>query len=489
MGMRILENTARWGVWGLESVAISVGVAQLIGLIGGVVSVSRALYSQVQLVRCRRIIHRINLNQTLGVANREGVDKINKALRKIHITGDDDQTPSIMKASVRMRHYRLQRDQSLRASTSYGLLTLPVVGLTLFKENQQGWKFKAPEPIADLASLSAFAVSQLKLSAIFPGYSSRSIYSNALKQQPPFCNYKEKIIPIPVADGTRRLMGRFYKSKNCFNQKTIILFHPNADNLNGMAPYFDYYKKKGLNVLAVTMGGYQGSDTVPVSEATVYEDAIGSIDWIKKELGAVNGDILCHGTSLGAALAVSAGYFRPGVAVIADQGFTTVDDAAYHFVATLVTKKTFCPLGALAGAIAKGVMKTQLSLSYTKASGFKLDGLDNKRKLKEMRKNKASGALLAISTTQDRLMNKFRLFPCWQSPGNLADDLVKARYRENLLSNHHTYDAEHVEKVFFDAEGFSQDFDPVEQFLREHEFIHEKTKKVQKRYTEKDSNL
>ena len=121
------------------------------------------------------------------------------------------------------------------------------------------------------------------------------------------------------------------------HHRGVVLFsHGNAGNLAGRLESIQTLRSFGFSVLAYDYGGY-GLSTGSPSESRCYADIRAMWDYLVKERGIPEKDILLFGRSLGAGpTAELAQSVKPG-AVILESAFLSTPDVARR---TLV----FCPL-------------------------------------------------------------------------------------------------------------------------------------------------
>jgi len=116
--------------------------------------------------------------------------------------------------------------------------------------------------------------------------------------------------------------------------RTVIMFHGNGCILDTLEDTMKLFKRKGLNVLMLTMGGYPGSaEGHPITESSLYHDVEAAGNYLK-ELNIRNDQMIAYGLSLGGALAIQYGVSFPGSHVIADQTFTSIGDVTKNVLRT-----------------------------------------------------------------------------------------------------------------------------------------------------------
>lgn len=213
---------------------------------------------------------------------------------------------------------------------------------------------------------------------------------------------------------------------------TVVLFHPNMGGAEGMAESAEFYRKKGYNTLAVSLGGYQGSPGVTTSEKSMYQD----IETVKGYLAGIGvTEVAYHGFSLGsgAALQAAAGESLEKnlktLFVVLDQPYTSAAAVG----------------GNVAGPLGQGVMSAgcPVGLDVELPGGLwtKTDGLNNLRKVTQLKEENIP--LICFEAEKDSLMGRKKENGKYTE--NFAQDLLTARYGDapDRIKNLVTLSGEH----------------------------------------------
>jgi dienelactone hydrolase len=198
-------------------------------------------------------------------------------------------------------------------------------------------------------------------------------------------------IPVVASDGkTRYHDGTMYFAQNAdITNKTVVLYHGNAEHRDNMKYIGDLYLSKGYNVLLASYAGdhvVQGDGkefkdvSTKCSELAMREDAQADFEFLKN-LGVR--EISAHGISLGGAQAMNfveavgkQDDVKMGVVVL-DRTFTNMPE-----VVERVTKnKTKSPF---LGRLARDLTKRFIATETENPEDHGCDGLDNVKKLQEV---------------------------------------------------------------------------------------------------------
>lgn len=206
-------------------------------------------------------------------------------------------------------------------------------------------------------------------------------------------------VVVTGANGSRRTLDTVYVQGVSINTgwespeygPTVTLFHGNMMACDSMREYVKFYHKRGINVLAVTMGDYPGSDPVPggITPESTYADAQAAIQFVRAK-GVSNNCQLAHGLSIGGSLAAYAGENNPGVHVVSDQSFTTFAECAGNMIGGATSPM----VGDVAVAAVGGVQRRL----------FPELGVGEKLADSEGRISRMTGELIVISASDDALM-------------------------------------------------------------------------------------
>lgn len=108
---------------------------------------------------------------------------------------------------------------------------------------------------------------------------------------------------------------------------TLLLSHGNGGNISHRIGKLLLLRALGVNVFIYDYRGYGRSEGQP-SEAGTYQDALAACDWLRASKGAVPGQVIAYGESLGSAVAVELAVQRPVAGVALESPFTSVPDMA-----------------------------------------------------------------------------------------------------------------------------------------------------------------
>lgn len=200
----------------------------------------------------------------------------------------------------------------------------------------------------------------------------------------------------------RKLDAVWIPAHGVKTEKTMLLFHGNAQTLDDLRFHAQFFLKEGFNVLLMTLGGYPGSShTVPTSELTAYKDVDAALHFLMDSLKIPPSQIIAYGFSLGAALAIYAGSLA-NIAVIADQPFTQLSEMSESLLQNYLPS-----LQQKFKTVAKSLFKMTFPrhprrLWWKKRVAHEAvlkDGYNNAQKVKELK-----GPLLTIGASEDLLM-------------------------------------------------------------------------------------
>ena len=123
----------------------------------------------------------------------------------------------------------------------------------------------------------------------------------------------------------RRLHGWFFPGKEV--HPVLLHFHGNAGNISHRLDLIKSLVRRDLQVFIIDYRGFGKSEGRP-SEQGVYHDGLAAYDYLVQKEGIRPEDILLHGHSLGAAVAVEVGLRRKVRSVILESAFTSTRDMA-----------------------------------------------------------------------------------------------------------------------------------------------------------------
>ena len=135
----------------------------------------------------------------------------------------------------------------------------------------------------------------------------------------------------------------------------VVIFHGNADLIDHMTEYADFYQSRGVHACLMEYRGYGRSTGTP-SERDVVADATALIDMLAARPEIDPKRIILHGRSLGAAVAAQAAARRTPAALVLESPFLSVTHFASRFgVPGFLVKHPFRTDRVLPGLAAAGV--------------------------------------------------------------------------------------------------------------------------------------
>lgn len=127
-------------------------------------------------------------------------------------------------------------------------------------------------------------------------------------------------------DGTR-LHGWFIDHPN--PRGTLLYFHGNAENVSYLGPLLELLNQRyGLQVLAFDYRGYGKSAGSPNEPPGIYLDSQAALGWLNQRTNTQPADIVLFGRSIGGAVAVQLAATRGCKALVLENTFTSMPDAA-----------------------------------------------------------------------------------------------------------------------------------------------------------------
>ena len=203
-------------------------------------------------------------------------------------------------------------------------------------------------------------------------------------------------------------------------KEAVIIFHPNFAVALDMARHGTWYRRHGFGVLLLTMGGYASSEG-DTTELTTYLDAHAAVQHVHVQKGVPLERILCHGISIGGALATAAAYMHPGVHCTVDQTFTNTRDVAESLLGSQEGSWIqSTPLWLIGGFVSTVFPQ---GASDERLPGIVTDGYNN-----EAKAGKLEGGFFVIWAERDQMMPPefaTRLLEAYMEARKLDDDIAR----------------------------------------------------------------
>lgn len=135
----------------------------------------------------------------------------------------------------------------------------------------------------------------------------------------------------------------------------VVIFHGNADLIDHMTGYADFYQSRGVHACLMEYRGYGRSTGTP-GESDVVMDAVALIDMLAARPEIDPKRIVLHGRSLGAAVAAQAAAQRTPAALVLESPFVSITHFARRFgVPGFLVRHPFRTDRVLPGIAAAGV--------------------------------------------------------------------------------------------------------------------------------------
>lgn len=404
-GITILRNVSETGAF-LVATALSCGPSQIIGSI-------KLLVDTYLLLASRHRQSKINFNLEEIKANWKSFKESSAAgfvAEKLGIEQSDLTQATAeyyFEAKDKKINGKIQRlTRSIKAD-AYALI--PFIGAHLSWRIATDYKGKRFTPIFSRATEQLLENSKHMASGLlFAGRKSKG--TNTSEDGGEY---------IEVSTSTKKRKIRIYhqlaKKRGHISAPTVVLFHPNMGRASVMSERAAFYRNRGYNTLAVTLGGYPGSPGVTTSEKSMYQD----IEAVKRYLASCHvKEVAYHGYSLGtgAALQAAVGISRKNhlktLFVVLDQPYTSAADVGYN----------------VAGPVGKGILSAGcpvgLDVELPGQLWTKTDGLNNLRKVKLLEDKDIP--LICFEADEDDFMGRNKVNGKYTE--NFARDLLEARY-------------------------------------------------------------
>jgi fermentation-respiration switch protein FrsA (DUF1100 family) len=128
-----------------------------------------------------------------------------------------------------------------------------------------------------------------------------------------------------VAQDGNRLHGWFFPLSQ--DDPVILHFHGNAGNISHRLDLVSQFLKRKLQVFIIDYRGFGRSEGRP-SEKGLYRDGLAACDYLVQKEGILPGNIVLHGHSIGAAVAIEVALNRSVKSIILESAFTSTRDMA-----------------------------------------------------------------------------------------------------------------------------------------------------------------
>jgi len=123
----------------------------------------------------------------------------------------------------------------------------------------------------------------------------------------------------------KTLHGWFFPGEKA--QPVILHFHGNAGNISHRLDLAQMFLRKGLSTFLFDYRGFGKSEGRP-NEEGLYRDGMAAYEYLVQKKGIVPGNIVLHGHSIGAAVAVEVALKRSIRSMILESAFTSTKDMA-----------------------------------------------------------------------------------------------------------------------------------------------------------------
>lgn len=117
-----------------------------------------------------------------------------------------------------------------------------------------------------------------------------------------------------------KLHGWFFPGEK--THPVILHFHGNAGNISHRLDLVQPFLRKGLSVFLFDYRGFGKSEGRP-SEKGLYQDGMAAYDYLVQKQGNLPGQVVLHGHSIGAAVAVEVALTKSVKSVILESAFTS----------------------------------------------------------------------------------------------------------------------------------------------------------------------
>jgi len=128
-----------------------------------------------------------------------------------------------------------------------------------------------------------------------------------------------------ITEDGKTLHGLFFPGEKA--QPVILHFHGNAGNISHRLDFVQPFLQRGLSLFLFDYRGFGKSEGRP-NEEGLYRDGMAAYEYLVQKKGIVPGNIVLHGHSIGAAVAIEVALKRSIRSVILESAFTSTKDMA-----------------------------------------------------------------------------------------------------------------------------------------------------------------
>lgn len=146
-------------------------------------------------------------------------------------------------------------------------------------------------------------------------------------------------------------LNAWYVEKT-FDKPVVLYCHGQAEHIAYLQKPYQVLSENGYGVFAVEYRGHGKSEGTP-SEEGIYRDVESAVEFLKKEKGLREEDIVVWGRSLGGAIAADAATKHNFRGVILESTFTTIKEASEYIIRSGCKHPIFGPRRKLLFRLAK----------------------------------------------------------------------------------------------------------------------------------------
>jgi hypothetical protein len=148
--------------------------------------------------------------------------------------------------------------------------------------------------------------------------------SKSFDLTPEALQLRYKDVYFSTGDG-KRLHGWFFPVEG--DNPVVIHFHGNAGNISHRLDWISRVLQNKLQVFIIDYRGFGKSEGRP-SEKGLYTDGVAAYDHLVQKEGILPGNIVLHGQSIGAAVAIEVALHKEVKAVVLESAFTSTREMA-----------------------------------------------------------------------------------------------------------------------------------------------------------------